>query len=411
MQLKCEFKYSPFIGHNSLLTCAVLPTSIKEPNIKVHSIYGLLLEKSFENVEAVAFEDSPDVEYLPRGLGIIFPNLKALKVSNCGLKEISRNDLDDLEMLEEVELSSNPIESLPSNLFNDMLMLRRISFANSKIKFVSPNLFKPIAKNGMAHIDFRGNAKVNTLFDPSKTSLTVTLQQLMNLIVTNCTEPADDEQILINGNFFINEVQKGFSVMWESRHLSDFTIIVGSKKIRVHKIVLAIQSSVFAAMFESKMLEQKESKMNIGDFSSGSVEQFIGYMYTGEVPDESYAMEIYALAAKYDVSKLKSMCEKVVLKNVSEENAYEVYALGHIHSQVEMKEKAFAIIISLFPDKSLPDNLMNDPESSESYVVAAQNLLKAIKAANDEHELKVEVAQKNFDSVWKNIEKKEPEQE
>lgn len=105
------------------------------------------------------------------------------------------------------------------------------------------------------------------------------------------------------------------------------------------------------------------------------------------------------------------MCKKVVLENLNEDNAYEIYALGHIHSQVEMKEKAFAIIKTLCPDKSLLADLKDDPESSKSYVVASQNLLKAIKAAKDEQELKVEVAQRNFDSIWKNAEKNELEQE
>jgi hypothetical protein len=54
---------------------------------------------------------------------------------------------------------------------------------------------------------------------------------------------------------FLNEVTTGFKTLWESKDFSDFTIVVGPsddrQKIEVHRNILAIRSSYFAAAFKA----------------------------------------------------------------------------------------------------------------------------------------------------------------
>jgi hypothetical protein len=64
--------------------------------------------------------------------------------------------------------------------------------------------------------------------------------------------------------------------------LSDFTISAGvgiKGKFKVHKVVLAIRSTVFSAMFKTKgMKESKNNEMTIEDFGVDAVQEFLEYL-------------------------------------------------------------------------------------------------------------------------------------
>jgi BTB/POZ domain len=77
--------------------------------------------------------------------------------------------------------------------------------------------------------------------------------------------------------------------------------------------------------FKNDMKEAQTGKMTINDFSADAVEGMLKFMYTGE-NQEKNSMDLCALASKYDLSKLKSRCEKIILQNIDESNALEVLA-------------------------------------------------------------------------------------
>jgi Leucine-rich repeat (LRR) protein len=214
------------------------------------------------------------VDFFPRGLGKVFPNLKTVLISNCGLKEISRDDLKGLENLEHLYLSNNELVSLPSDLFCDMKKLKSIAFKRNKLERMSSKLLDPI-KNVLQYAEFYGNTKINSCF--SYGSLDFSLEKLMNLIDNDCELPFDEQPSKAE---IATEVVES---LWASRRFSDFIIVVGSNEIPVHKSVLGIQSPVFAAIFESDMKERIEGKMEIEEFSASAVEDFLRFFYTGEI--------------------------------------------------------------------------------------------------------------------------------
>lgn len=117
---------------------------------------------------------------------------------------------------------------------------------------------------------------------------------------------------------------------------------------------------------------------------SFKVEEFLRYLYTGKIPDETNAMELFALSSKYDVPALKSYWEKIVIQNLDESNALEIFSFGHLHDSENMKTLAFKMIKKLIPGVKLPDELIEHPEDLKEIVEAGMTRKRKIQEAEDE---------------------------
>jgi BTB/POZ domain len=173
------------------------------------------------------------------------------------------------------------------------------------------------------------------------------------------TRPFDEFNKDIMRNYLV-----GFKQLLSSGEYSDFTIVVShkedkeSKEFAVHKCVLAAQSSVFAAIFNNDMKEKQTGKMEIDNFAADTVEGMLQFIYTGQLKDESNAMDLFTIAAQYDIDSLKISAEDLIVCNTDESNAAEVFALGHLHNSDKMKRAAVKVIQKLFPERDRNESLM-----------------------------------------------------
>jgi BTB/POZ domain len=205
-------------------------------------------------------------------------------------------DLNGLENLERLGVKDNILQSLPSDLFIGMCKLQWISCTNNNLAFMNSELLKPITGNRLKFLSFRGNSIDAVYSYGSKKSLT-TLQEIMDIIDRNCSAPIEED--------LDNKFHSRFKEMWQSDRYTDFIIVGGGKEFKVHKMVLGFQSLVFAAVFDNNMKEAQTGKMVIGDFRADVVEAMLRFLYTEEIQDEKDAMDLFAIAIKYDVAKLK----------------------------------------------------------------------------------------------------------
>lgn len=194
---------------------------------------------------------------------------------------------------------------------------------------------------------------------------------------------------------FVNNFAAGFKELWESKTYSDFIITAGPLddpiEFKVHKCVLGIQSSVLAAAFKNPMKESQEGKMHIEEFSAESVKEFLDFMYTGEVSSDTQAMDLFAIAAKYDVGHLKLITEKIVLRNISDSNAIEVFGLGHLYNSEELQQAAFEAIKKMFPELNLQSSLISTPVKLKKLVEARRGRDRKKQDAETEYQMKVNV--------------------
>lgn len=356
MDINCEYKLETWGGERSeLYTCKVTSAYITSPNTTIRSFIGTHFPgKGNYDVQAVFF-DQTVVEYLPLGVHKIFPRLIGFSVFKCGLKTIAQDDLSGLENLTTFYVQENKLKFLPADLFANMQSLRGVSFWKNQLELSSSEVLHPIMNNGLNVVHFGGNSNIDAFYAPGTSGSFATLKDLMAFIDKKCSKPTESA-------CFKDKMLLGFKEMWSTGRLSDFTIIVGTKQFNVHKNVLSIHSAVFATMFLSKKNETPPNDMNIQDLSVGAVEHFLRYLYTGELPDSTHAMDAFALAARMDVPEVKLACEGLLLKVLDQSNAYQMFILGNNYSSDKIKRSAFSEIKLMFPEASLPDDLMQQPE-------------------------------------------------
>lgn len=327
----------------------------------------------------------------PRGFGSYFPHIKQLDIRSCELKMISREDLFGLENLELLSITWNFLTSLPSDLLTGMNSLKSVSFRHNKLETMSSKLLEPILKNHPTLIDFRGNVNINSYYARDHPLLTTgtSLKELMDLMDNGCKKP---EANLSEVKYFKEDLASGFSNLWTTGEHSDFIIKAGPKEFRVHKTVLAIQSPVFDAMFKSDMQENNTGSVIIKDFSTEAIETFLSCLYTGHIKNQNYAIEVFALAAKYEVPKLKTACRDIVLRDTSVSNAHLVFALGQNYSCPEMQRKSFDTIKKVLPDIEWDEDFIANTERLKALLDAVQLRDKKIKEAEEDYA----VADKKF---------------
>ncbi|KAL6953836.1 hypothetical protein U1Q18_046966 [Sarracenia purpurea var. burkii] len=122
---------------------------------------------------------------------------------------------------------------------------------------------------------------------------------------------------------------------------SDVTILVNGTEYPVHKTLLVARSSVFSAMFKQNgMLESENNRIEITDIGENVMEEMLRYIYTGNVEKlDELAGDLLEAADKYDLGKLKTMCENALISNLSVDSAAETLALADLHHANELKSK------------------------------------------------------------------------
>lgn len=136
--------------------------------------------------------------------------------------------------------------------------------------------------------------------------------------------------------------KEGFMELRRSARFTDFVIIAGSEEFPVHKVVLAIQSSMLATMFERKTKGRQAIKLEISDISAEAVKAFIDFLYERKRPSFENAIEVFKLTAKYEVVNLKSLCEAIMRDNLNESNAFGIFKVaGGQYKSDKLKLAAF----------------------------------------------------------------------
>lgn len=94
---------------------------------------------------------------------------------------------------------------------------------------------------------------------------------------------------------------------------TDVTLIVEGQTIKAHKAVLSARSPVFAAMFSSEMLEQRQNQVIIPDMEFKVAQHLLQFIYAGKTQIAPTMADALLVAAdKYGLMRLKVQCEEAI---------------------------------------------------------------------------------------------------
>jgi Rho family protein len=101
---------------------------------------------------------------------------------------------------------------------------------------------------------------------------------------------------------------------------SDFKFILGDDTSQYygHKCIISSRCEVLSRMFSSAFIESTQTIVNIQDVSSDAFSAFLKYIYTDHCPivESQDSIGILELANRYSLSRLCSLCELKITKQI-----------------------------------------------------------------------------------------------
>jgi len=93
------------------------------------------------------------------------------------------------------------------------------------------------------------------------------------------------------------------------KKFTDVEFVVGDQSFTAHRFILSARSPVFAAMFKSGMTEARTGQVHIEDVDPSIFRTFLEFLYVGTLTSFSGKEQLFALADKYQVETLMTLCQ------------------------------------------------------------------------------------------------------
>uniref|UniRef100_A0ACD5USJ6 Uncharacterized protein n=4 Tax=Avena sativa TaxID=4498 RepID=A0ACD5USJ6_AVESA len=138
-----------------------------------------------------------------------------------------------------------------------------------------------------------------------------------------------------------------------SGQAGDVTFEVGGESFTAHRYILAARSSVFMAELFGPMKEKEASCIQIDDMEARVFKAMLHFIYTDSLPDidEGQTMEmaqhLLVAADRYNLERLKLICEKTLCDYISRSTAGLTLALAEQHGCEGLKEACFTFLASV----------------------------------------------------------------
>ncbi|RXG71584.1 BTB/POZ domain-containing protein 6-A [Armadillidium vulgare] len=161
------------------------------------------------------------------------------------------------------------------------------------------------------------------------------------------------------------------SKVLDSGQWSDCVFIVGTEgRQEAHKLILAMASPVFEAMFYGSLADKDEKPIEILDVQPQAFRALLKYLYTDEINFLSFdqVCEICYAAKKYMIPPLVEECTKYIWKDLHPGNVCRAFAFVRLFEEPRLLEQCMQMI------KTLTEDVVRD----QSFEEVDTNTLKAI---------------------------------
>jgi speckle-type POZ protein len=150
-----------------------------------------------------------------------------------------------------------------------------------------------------------------------------------------------------------SDMQRHFGDLLCSKEGADVKFRVGRRTFSAHRLVLSARSPVFKAELYGSMKESTTSSViRINDMETEVFDALLTFIYTDTLPEmkeqEESAMAQHLLVAadRYNLDRLKLICEDKLCKHIDTDSAASILALAEQHNCHGLKEACFAFLSS-----------------------------------------------------------------
>lgn len=156
----CVFESGSWVYAGSVYYCQLIGIKVETPDTWITGVDGTHYDgKSNNDVDAISIEYSPNCLFMPKGIEKFFSNVKALALTDSGLKAITADDLRPFPKLIDLQLYRNQLTTVGPGLLANNPKLINVYFHENRIRSISADLFDPI--ENLRHASFSENICIN----------------------------------------------------------------------------------------------------------------------------------------------------------------------------------------------------------------------------------------------------------
>jgi len=160
-----------------------------------------------------------------------------------------------------------------------------------------------------------------------------------------CSKSPDDD-VDNCGKQMIEQVGQLFG----DEKFSDVKLTCRKKVFHCHRNILSVRSPVFAAMFQSDMIENTSRNVHIKDIKPEVVKEMLHFIYKGTTSTENVkdelVLDLLVAADQYQLNLLKNKCEERMCSTLDENNSVEMLVLADRHQAFKLKRMALMLVAS-----------------------------------------------------------------
>ncbi|KAL0544626.1 hypothetical protein IC582_019743 [Cucumis melo] len=193
-----------------------------------------------------------------------------------------------------------------------------------------------------------------------------------------------------------SDIGAHFGTLLENEEGSDITFNVSGEKFRAHKLVLAARSPVFENDFVN-MMEEDNDEILITEMEPRVFKALLHFIYRDTLPEDDEFLEassssvpslpdslpakLLAAADKYDLPRLRLMCESVLCKDISVNSVSHILALADLYHAADLKS-----VCLKFTAENLVAVMQSDGFEflKENCPLLQSELLKTVAGCEDE---------------------------
>lgn len=95
----------------------------------INSTNFVIADLKDEEVEGISFAGNTKIEYLPYKVYLQLPNLVMYKAERCSIKQITKENFENLVRLKQIDISFNQIQKITANTFRGLHSLEEVDLS------------------------------------------------------------------------------------------------------------------------------------------------------------------------------------------------------------------------------------------------------------------------------------------